>query len=441
MVREAHVVSSLSHPNIARLLDAGFVGDTFYLTSELVRGTTLGAMIRSCGAVPPPIAVSIIRSILDALEHAHACEDAEGRKLGLVHRDISSGNVMIDRDGAVKLIDFGIAHANIDRYQTEPGVVLGTPAYMSPEQVLAEPVDARTDLYSAAAVLYEALNAAPAILAESLSAMLKAIVKQKPAPFRTQVSEALQSVVFRALEKEPEQRWQSAADFRSALLATPEGRRPASSLELAAWVAEHLPEDLDRGPTLVRAPEENVPTRTEVSPLVEPPIDPLPHAKSTLLRAVVLLALSVVALATVVTVTREEPTRVQSIDPPPPPIEAARRPSAITRTEPQPKPPPPPPPAKPIRAAKAVQPAAPPIAVAPKREEDRIHRMLRELEAQPDPTLFVQLSQALQSKADALPPDEKKVIEAHLAQAEITLKVSALRSAVEALDSFNRAQR
>lgn len=222
--REAHIASLLDHPNIARVVDAGMEGDIFCLALEMVAGRTVeqvaAAARRLGGTLPFEVSLRVVMETLDGLAHAHARCGPDGRPLGLVHRDAGPRNVMLGFDGSVKIIDFGIAKGAVDDHRTAAGVLMGTPFYMSPEQARAESVDARSDLYTVAVVLYELLVGCRLVQKKGQASILRSVVHE-PAPSLLTVNRhappALEPVLARALDKAPEARFQTAQDFREAL--------------------------------------------------------------------------------------------------------------------------------------------------------------------------------------------------------------------------------
>jgi serine/threonine protein kinase len=224
--REAVIASTLRHPNIARILESGSHEGTFYIAMEFIAGQTLAdvllAVTEQRATVPPDVAIGIVAAALDGLDYAHEVRFEDGAPLGLVHRDVTPRNIMIAYGGEVKIIDFGIARAEFaDDFRTNPGVVLGTLAHMSPEQALALEVDRRSDLYSAGAILYQLLSDRPVVPMGTAAATLHRIVSESPPTLRElkpTIPHALSRVVAKAIAKQPEARHQSAREFRDALL-------------------------------------------------------------------------------------------------------------------------------------------------------------------------------------------------------------------------------
>jgi eukaryotic-like serine/threonine-protein kinase len=227
--REAQASAGRNHPHVVSVFDTGSHQDLHYIVMEYVEGETLGALMAREGPLPPDRAVRIAADVAEALESAH--------RQDLVHRDVKPGNVMIDPEGRVKVVDFGIARAAADDTLTQTGLVLGTAAYLSPEQARGDRVDARTDIYSLGCVLYEMLAGRPPFAADSSVAMAYKHVNEEPqAPSETgaDVPPEVEGVVMRALEKDPARRFQTAEEMRAALLAAlPTGPQEAATVPVA----------------------------------------------------------------------------------------------------------------------------------------------------------------------------------------------------------------
>ena len=236
--REARAASALNHPNIVAVYDIGCDNGTYWIASELVSGDTLRRMIEA-GPLPAPKAVGIATQVAAGLAAAHAA--------GLVHRDLKPDNIMVTRDGHVKILDFGLAkqrRAAPDSTAadlTDGGVVLGTAGYMSPEQVRGEAADHRSDLFSFGIVLYEMLCGKRAFAGDSSVEVMNAILKEEPPELPASVPQALALIVCRCLEKESDRRFQSAADLAFAL--------QPSSPSLAACGSAGAPDLAEMGGT------------------------------------------------------------------------------------------------------------------------------------------------------------------------------------------------
>jgi serine/threonine-protein kinase len=222
--REAQAVAALSHPNILAIHDVGEVNGTAYAVMELLEGETLRGRLNA-SALPPRKAVEYALQIARGLAAAH--------DRGIIHRDLKPDNIFLTRDGLVKVLDFGLAtltgrpsrdadgsHAPTSG-GTQPGVVLGTPGYMSPEQVRGRPVDHRTDLFALGAILFEMLTGRRAFHGESPAESMLAVLQEDPMARSTgaQIAPELSRIVSHCLEKEPAERFQNARDFAFALEA------------------------------------------------------------------------------------------------------------------------------------------------------------------------------------------------------------------------------
>src|SRR5262249_9835883 len=221
--REAKAVAALSHPNILALHDFGRDGAIAYAVTELLEGETLRQAL-SVGPLAPRRAAEYATQIAYGLAAAH--------EKGIVHRDLKPDNVFVTRDDRVKILDFGLAKPNVAASgpnetqsptvsgYTEPGVIMGTVGYMSPEQVRGIAVDHRSDLFSFGAVLYEMVAGRRAFLGETHAETMTAILRDEPpalADSGRNVLPALAGVIVHCLEKKPERRFQSARDLASAL--------------------------------------------------------------------------------------------------------------------------------------------------------------------------------------------------------------------------------
>jgi hypothetical protein len=223
-LREIKVLASLNHPNIAALRTALTVDNQLVMIMEFVEGTTLAAHLEQ-QRISWGNALTYMDEVLAALSYAH--------RQNVIHRDIKPANMMLTPSGAIKLMDFGIARSGNDLGLTVTGTTVGSLAYMSPEQVKCEPIDARSDLYSVGVSLYEMVTGQKPFKGDSNFSIMQAQLQQAPRPpieVQADLPESLNQIILMALSKEPAQRFQSADGFRNALtsVATSLGTKGAT---------------------------------------------------------------------------------------------------------------------------------------------------------------------------------------------------------------------
>ena len=209
---EAAALSRLSHPGIATVYELFEADGRLVLAMELLRGETLQDLIDRIGPLPARDAAELCIQTLAALNHAHTA--------GVVHRDVKLANLMLTEDGSIRIMDFGIARHDGSVGLTHAGAMVGTPAYMAPEQVLGNPIDARTDLYAMGVVLFRLVTATLPFRGETPFEMAQSHLNDAPekaANVREDVPAWVDVIVSRALEKTPEDRFQSAEEFQEAL--------------------------------------------------------------------------------------------------------------------------------------------------------------------------------------------------------------------------------
>jgi serine/threonine-protein kinase len=225
--REAQNAAALNHPAIVAVYDTGEAetpsGPLPYIVMEYVDGVTLRDIIHNDGPMPPRRALEVIADACQALNFSH--------QHGIVHRDVKPANIMISKAGAVKVMDFGIARALADggNSVTQTAAVIGTAQYLSPEQARGEQVDARSDVYSLGCVLYELLTGEPPFVGDSPVAVAYQHVREDPVPPSHKhggISAELDAVVLKALAKNPDNRYQSAAEMRADLVRVHSGEKP-----------------------------------------------------------------------------------------------------------------------------------------------------------------------------------------------------------------------
>ena len=300
-LREIKLMASLNHPNIAQLRTAFTANNQLVMIMEYVEGSTLADRLEKHGPIPVPEALNYIGQVLDALSYAHHQH--------VIHRDIKPANIMVTPDGAVKLMDFGIARAGDGHSLTMTGTTLGSLGYMSPEQVQGEATDARSDLYSVGVSLYEMVTGQRPFKADSDFSLMTAHVRELPKPpieLQPGLPPALNEIILMSIAKEPAQRFQSAEAFANALSSVTAEASAANAVALRASEASTvectilpgIPANPPKQPvTPVRPTADAKPTPVSVpAPLVTPPA-PLPGGHRGLymaLGALIVLAVLVV---------------------------------------------------------------------------------------------------------------------------------------------------
>ena len=260
--REAQNAAALNHPAIVAVYDTGEVQSDFgplpYIVMEFVDGVSLRDIVHSDGPMEPKRAIEVIADACQALHFSH--------QHGIIHRDVKPANIMISKNGAVKVMDFGIARALADSNSvTQTAAVIGTAQYLSPEQARGEKVDARSDVYSLGCVLYEILTGEPPFVGDSPVAVAYQHVREDPVPpsqRHNDISPELDAVVLKALAKNPDNRYQTAAEMRADLVRVHSGEAPEApkvftdaerTSLLASTPSHHRTEPIDPEPR--REPE------------------------------------------------------------------------------------------------------------------------------------------------------------------------------------------
>ncbi len=232
--REARAASALNHPNIVCVYDIGRADETAWIATELVEGQSLRQLLAK-GPLPLRRAIEIARQIADGLAAAHA--------VGLIHRDLKPENVMVARDGRVKILDFGLAKRNVGAASgepvsatiTRPGMISGTPGYMSPEQIAGRKIDQRSDIFSLGVVTYEMLAGKRPFVGDTPVSLMNAVLTEEPEQLPVEIPTAVARLVHHCFEKEAEHRLQSAADFSFALEGF-EGRKLSGPTKRGGWL-------------------------------------------------------------------------------------------------------------------------------------------------------------------------------------------------------------
>lgn len=269
---EARIAASIHHPNVVHVEDVIEADTELGLVMPYVESVSLGALLASAPspperALPPPIAIRILLDVLAALEAAHEARDLRGEPLGLVHRDVSPKNVLVGADGVARLIDFGVAMAQGRLGQTQSGIMKGTLAYMSPEQLRRREMDRRSDVFAAGSVLFEALVGKRLFEGRDEADILIAILADEIPTLEGRVSgvtSALDAVLVEALARDPDERFASARAFAEAL---EKAVTPASAKEVALVVKERAGAELEARRDAIKVFLE----RTSKEPAVESP--------------------------------------------------------------------------------------------------------------------------------------------------------------------------
>jgi serine/threonine protein kinase len=243
---EAEICARLVHRNIVQVFDFGRVEETYFLAMEFVDGVTMGALMKSLRAssrhVSPALVAWLGREVLEGLAYSHAgARDATGGLLRVVHRDISPSNVLVSKNGEVKLSDFGLARALRDARAYTTQSIAGHLAYMAPEQATGHETDERSDLFALSVILWELLTGTALFKREFEGATIMAIVKDpipEPSTLRADLDPAWDRFFVRALERDPTLRFPSAREMAGALVTLSEQAGPLDDTELRRLVAK-----------------------------------------------------------------------------------------------------------------------------------------------------------------------------------------------------------
>ena len=251
--QEAKAAGRLSHPNIVTIYDVGRSGDVAYIAMEFLQGRELRDILNEKQLLPVDQVIDIVSQVAMGLSYAH--------EHGIVHRDVKPSNIMVNSDGHVKITDFGIARMASAGVRTQTGMVLGSPKYMSPEQVMGKQTDQRSDIFSLGVMLYEMLTRQPPFMGENVNAImyqtLNAIPKQ-PSSLNPAVPDMLNFIVAKALAKDMEHRYLSAKDLVNDLRACRDTvPRSAAGVQIDATDKTVMNPVLDATPEVVESDEES----------------------------------------------------------------------------------------------------------------------------------------------------------------------------------------
>ena len=375
LIREAQSAGILSHPGIVTIYDIAEQGGMAYIFMEFVNGPPLEKMLLSAQTPDKDTLLGIFKQTALALDYAH--------KKGIVHRDIKPANIMIHEDGTAKVTDFGVAKI-VSQQMTQAGTMMGTPSYMSPEQVQGGAITGRADQFSLGVIVYEALTGEKPFVAEYLPTLLYKIVREDPLPpqrLNTTLGPPIEQVLRKALSKNPADRYETCADFAAALTAAcasvpgwiplprgvsqnmpTVGSQEGLSSSMVETVAEGLPETVADVPSPSALPPNSpFPASPPASgaPMPLPPVRPPrrlgDEEPSHVLRNVILAG----AIVAIVVIGAFSAIRHLTAVPPAPPAQAPPVAEAPA-TPPQQPPAPPPPDATPPAPAQDSTPAATP---------------------------------------------------------------------------------
>ena len=251
---EARMAAMLDHSNIVQTLELGEYQNRYYMVMEFLAGMSLAMMVRRAaerlqeGLLPPPLVLNIAAQASAGLHYAHE-RTANGKPLNMVHRDISPQNLVISFEGVVKVVDFGIARAELRETKTKAGTIKGKFAYMSPEQCIAANVDRRTDVFALGVIVHELLTGRRLFKRNSPYETYQAVIEcavQPPSRINNQLDPAIDAIVMKAVAKDKEQRYPTAEAFGDAMLGYLHHRGKASGgNEIGRYFEQHFTQELD----------------------------------------------------------------------------------------------------------------------------------------------------------------------------------------------------
>ena len=326
-LKEAKLAGRLQHPNVVTVYDVGRDQDLYFIAMEYVEGKPLTRYLGGGEELPLAAKVAVIRQAAEALAHAH--------ERGVVHRDIKPGNILITRDGRVKVTDFGIGKftAATSSDMTRTGQMIGSPAYMSPEQIRGEKIDGRSDLFSLGVVLYELLTGARPFPGESITTLVYQILHTEPRDpreIRSDLPMTTREVMARLLAKQPEKRPPDAKEFIRELRRIEKFQRESEMTRRA--VAAAAPAAAREAPATVPPPRS--PSR-EVTAVAPPPIPagapaPVPSTRRGMERTIFLLAGVAIAVGLGLWLTSRKPRSAPAVPVPQAPAVPTPAPAAAT---------------------------------------------------------------------------------------------------------------
>jgi len=273
-INEAKMVAGLTHPNIVQIFDLGKIEGAYFIAMEYVHGRDLRTILKrgreQSLRMPLDLAISVIGRVCAGLDYAHRKRDDEGHAMEIVHRDVSPQNILISFEGDVKLADFGIAKAATKAQSAEAGSLRGKLLYMSPEQAWGRPIDRRSDVFSLGVVFYEMITDQKPFVASSETSALESVRLCRiasPTTVNPRIPDRIERVVMKALDRDPENRYQDAGEMARDLDRVLQGRQVPAATELARYL-ELLFDERERGlpqrKPAEEVPVDDVPARLEV---------------------------------------------------------------------------------------------------------------------------------------------------------------------------------
>jgi serine/threonine protein kinase len=280
-LEEARLAARIRHPNVVSTIDVGTTKDGMFLVMEYVLGESLAALLRAAARagerVPVGIALRVMVDVVTGLHAAHVATDDAGRPLSIVHRDVSPQNIIVGPDGHARVLDFGIAKAAGRSVTTREGHLKGKLRYMAPEQVMDQPVSARTDVYSASVVTWELLTGKPLFTASNDAAVMARVLEgvvPPPSKLRPGLAPEIDALLLKGMARDPADRFSSAEEMAEALEGCQES---TTSRQVGAWVTHMLGPELEGKRERIRRIEQSPsvpalvvssPTEAYVAPFV-----------------------------------------------------------------------------------------------------------------------------------------------------------------------------
>jgi serine/threonine protein kinase len=292
LIDEAKIAVNLTHGNIVPIYELGEFEGSYYIAMEYVEGQTVLDVLRTAhtkqGTLAWPYSLAVGAGVAAGLAYAHSRMAPDGSALGLVHRDINPRNIVVTKDGEVKILDFGIARASTKRHQTASGVIKGTPGYMSPEQMYGHAVDFRSDIYCLGILIHELLTLRrlfPAWTVKEMRELYERRPVPRPSTLVASIPPYVDEVIMRALAARPDDRYTDAGVFEEALrTAIAQSGTAVTSMSLARTIAAlgttpPAPQPTSSS-TIEAGPGPHVPTTSEKPQAAAPATQPMPHQTS-----------------------------------------------------------------------------------------------------------------------------------------------------------------